>query len=173
MRRAHDAAGRKRLPRCPCGKATYASVSAAGKDRKRYDLNRIYRCPEFGRIHLTSTEDRPIKRGTNTIEYRERHTVSTTCPIRPRDSVGHDGGTCAHPLHWSDRDPDRPYYPNVSVMLTGQDGNALLIMGRVSSALNRQARATRPVINAFRAEFTGAPDYDAALRVAMRWVEVE
>jgi hypothetical protein len=174
MRRAHAAAGFTRHPRCKCGKATYRTDREAGEDRNRFDLARIYRC-EFGARHLTSSQDRPVKRGNNTVEYRRRHTVLATCPHRPRDTTGHLGDTCPHPLHWPERDPQRPYFPDVVVDLRTLAGlDSYFVMGLVSSALTRDGDAPRAVVNAFRAEFRrAADDADAALRVIMAWVVVE
>jgi hypothetical protein len=174
MRRAVSARSFITHERCRCGKAIYDNDAEAGRDRKRYDLARIYRC-EFGERHLTSSEDRPVKRGKNTVEYRRRHTVHATCPLRPRDLAGHLGDTCPHPLHWSDRDPARPYFPDVDVDLRRFRGlDPYLVMGVVSSALTRDGDAVRAVVNGFRGEFRRAgDDGDAALRVIMTWVAVE
>jgi hypothetical protein len=61
-------------------------------------------------------------------------------------------------------------YPNVHVQLTGTDGNAFAIMGKVADALRRAGVSNDEVV-AYRAE-SMAGDYDNLLRVAMRWVEV-
>jgi hypothetical protein len=61
-------------------------------------------------------------------------------------------------------------YPDVQVDLVGEDGNAMAIMARVSSAL-RRAGVSEEERNAYYAESTSG-DYDNLLRVAMEWVEV-
>ena len=62
-------------------------------------------------------------------------------------------------------------YPNVTVRLTGEDGNAFFIIGRVGMAL-RKAGVPNTEIEAFRAEAMSG-DYDNVLQTCMRWVEVE
>ena len=61
-------------------------------------------------------------------------------------------------------------YPQVTVALSGQDGNAMMIIGRVRAAL-RRARVTGDQINAFTDEAMSG-DYDNVLQTAMRWVNV-
>tara|TARA_B110000259_G_C14009031_1_gene398920 strand:+ start:440 stop:637 length:198 start_codon:yes stop_codon:yes gene_type:complete len=61
-------------------------------------------------------------------------------------------------------------YPDVQVDLVGEDGNAMAIMARVSSAL-RRAGVSKEERDAYFAESTSG-DYDNLLRVAMEWVEV-
>lgn len=64
-----------------------------------------------------------------------------------------------------------PRYPDITVQLSGQDGNAFAIIGAVQSAMRRQGiDATER--NAFFEEATSG-DYDNLLRTAMRWVVVE
>lgn len=62
-------------------------------------------------------------------------------------------------------------YPEVTVQLSGQDGNAFAILGAVSNALKR-AGVDKAERDAFFAEAT-AGDYDALIRTAMRWVNVD
>jgi hypothetical protein len=64
-----------------------------------------------------------------------------------------------------------PKYPDVTVELVGQDGNAGAIMGRVSRALKR-AGATQDEVDQFRAEAMSG-DYNHLLQTAMAWVDVE
>ncbi|AER49001.1 hypothetical protein SEA_DONNY_88 [Mycobacterium phage Donny] len=64
-----------------------------------------------------------------------------------------------------------PRFPNVTVQLTGNDGNVFLIIGRVQRAL-LSGGATREQATEFVNEVTDADSYDAALAVVMRWVEV-
>lgn len=69
--------------------------------------------------------------------------------------------------------PDRtesPKYPDIQVQFTGEDGNALAIIGAVRKAL-RRAGADYAELNMFMAEAT-AGDYDGLLRTVMRWVTV-
>ena len=61
-------------------------------------------------------------------------------------------------------------YPDVLVPLSGEDGNAFFIIGRVGAAL-RQAGVPSADIDAFRKEVMGG-DYDNVLRTVMRWVSV-
>ena len=63
-----------------------------------------------------------------------------------------------------------PKYPNVKVQLTGQNGNAFNIMGRVTREL-RRAGVSADEIDKFRQEATSG-DYDNVLQTAMRWVDV-
>lgn len=58
----------------------------------------------------------------------------------------------------------------VEVQLSGEDGNAFAIMGRVQSALKR-AGATKEELDQYFNEST-AGDFDNLLRVACQWVEV-
>lgn len=61
-------------------------------------------------------------------------------------------------------------YPDISVQLTGQDGNGFVIVSRISTAL-RRAGVDREEIEAFRTEATSG-DYNHLLTTAMRWVDV-
>jgi hypothetical protein len=63
-----------------------------------------------------------------------------------------------------------PLHPEVTVHLTGQDGNAFSILGRVQRAL-RQAGVSEGEITAFVDEACSG-EYDHLLRTVMRWVEV-
>jgi hypothetical protein len=60
-------------------------------------------------------------------------------------------------------------YPHVKVQLTGQDGNAYMVLGLVSSALKR-AGENKGAAD-FMAEAT-AGDYDHLLATAMKYVDV-
>jgi hypothetical protein len=62
-------------------------------------------------------------------------------------------------------------FPNVTVQLTGEDGNAWSIMGRVAAAL-RRAGATKAEVDEYMSESMSG-DYDHLLQTAMRWVEVD
>lgn len=62
-----------------------------------------------------------------------------------------------------------PKFPGVTITLTGEDGNAFFILGRVSREMKRAGiHAEFP---AFQAEAT-AGDYDHLLATVMRWFEV-
>jgi hypothetical protein len=61
-----------------------------------------------------------------------------------------------------------PRFPDVTVQLTGEDGNAFFIMGRVAAAL-RKAGASRDEISQYHDE-AKLGDYDNLLRVTMDWV---
>lgn len=62
-------------------------------------------------------------------------------------------------------------YPNVTVQLTGNDGNAYAIIGAVIRGL-KEADASVEERDAFREEATSG-DYDHLLQTAMKWVAVQ
>jgi hypothetical protein len=64
-----------------------------------------------------------------------------------------------------------PRYPEASVRLVGEDGDALLIIARVGQAL-RDAGVDRSVRREFEEEAVSG-DYDHLLRTVMRWVTVD
>jgi hypothetical protein len=64
-----------------------------------------------------------------------------------------------------------PKYPDITVPLTGTDGNVFAVLGKVSRAL-RQAGVSQAERDAFTQEET-ASDYDRLLQTVMRWVEVD
>ena len=61
-------------------------------------------------------------------------------------------------------------YPEIEVELSGQDGNAFFIIGRVSKAM-RRAGIDSGEIDAYRAAAMSG-DYDNVLQVTMATVEV-
>jgi hypothetical protein len=63
-----------------------------------------------------------------------------------------------------------PKYPDITVQLVGEDGNAFHILGKMQRAL-RQAGVSDAEVKAFHAEAT-AGDYDHLLRTCMAWVWV-
>jgi hypothetical protein len=63
-----------------------------------------------------------------------------------------------------------PKYPDITVQLTGEDGNAFAIMGACRKAM-RRARLPDEEIEAFTKEMT-AGDYDNLLQTAMKWLDV-
>lgn len=63
-----------------------------------------------------------------------------------------------------------PKFPNVTVQLTGEDGNAFFIAARVRQALTRAGHREEA------AEFFGealSGDYDHLLQTAMAYVDVQ
>lgn len=76
-----------------------------------------------------------------------------------------------------DRFPTRPKYPECKVQLSGEDGNAFAVVGRVQHALRRyladrgDADFAEAEVSAFFEEATSG-DYDHLLQTCMRWVEV-
>lgn len=63
-----------------------------------------------------------------------------------------------------------PRYPHICVLLTGSDGNAFAILGRVQRAL-REHDVSEPEIREFFKQAT-AGDYSNLLSVVQQWVEV-
>jgi hypothetical protein len=61
-----------------------------------------------------------------------------------------------------------PKYPEVVVQLTGEDGNAFFILGRVSKAM-RRAKVPDSEIKEFVTEAQSG-NYDNLLQTCMRWV---
>ena len=59
-------------------------------------------------------------------------------------------------------------YPNIKVRLSGEDGNAFAILGRVTRAL-RDAHVPLEERKEFQAEATKT-DYNNVLQTVMRWV---
>lgn len=64
-----------------------------------------------------------------------------------------------------------PKYPNVTVPLIGQDGNAFMIVGRVSGELKR-AGVPKEEVDQYIEEATSG-DYDHLLATTMKWVSAE
>ena len=65
---------------------------------------------------------------------------------------------------------DGPKYPDVKVQLSGEDGNAFLVLGKVQKEL-RRAGVSADECQAFLDEAT-EDDYDHLLRTCMAWVTV-
>lgn len=61
-------------------------------------------------------------------------------------------------------------YPDVSVRLSGEDGNIFFISGRVQRAL-RDAGVSNDDIEDFATLLQAQPSYDHALRLVMRTVK--
>ena len=64
-----------------------------------------------------------------------------------------------------------PKYPEIVVQLSGQDGNAFMILGLVGKAL-RQAGVSQEERSQFQKEAISG-DYDHLLQTCMNWVTVE
>jgi len=64
-----------------------------------------------------------------------------------------------------------PKYPEITVELIGEDGNAFMILGKVRNAL-RKSGIAKEEIDQFTTEATSG-DYDNVLATVMDWVEVE
>lgn len=64
-----------------------------------------------------------------------------------------------------------PKYPDVTVQLTGEDGNAFAILGRMQRAL-RKAKVPPEEIKQFMDDATSG-DYDHLLTTCMKWVDVQ
>jgi hypothetical protein len=61
-------------------------------------------------------------------------------------------------------------YPEIEVQISGEDGNAFFIIGRVRRAMKRGG-VSQEEIEAFTREAT-AGNYDHLLQTCMRWVDV-
>lgn len=59
---------------------------------------------------------------------------------------------------------------DIKVKLTGEDGNAFAVMGKVINALRRQGR--NDLVDDYQYEATSG-DYDHLLQTTMKYVEVE
>jgi hypothetical protein len=59
-------------------------------------------------------------------------------------------------------------YPDIEVQLSGEDGNAFFIIGRVSQAL-RRAKVPQSEIDEFRKDCMSG-NYDHLLQTCMKWV---
>lgn len=64
-----------------------------------------------------------------------------------------------------------PRYPDVSIRLSGEDGNIFSIIGRVRGAL-RKAGHPVSVQDEFSGAVTATASYGEALRTVMAWVNV-
>jgi hypothetical protein len=63
-----------------------------------------------------------------------------------------------------------PKYPEITVQLSGEDGNAFAILGAVTKAL-RKAGVSLEESTAFSKEAMSG-DYDDLLATCMKWVDV-
>ena len=64
----------------------------------------------------------------------------------------------------------KPKYPNIKVKLTGKDGNAFAVMGRVTKALQRNG-VSKVIQNEFFLDASSG-NYDHVLQTAMKYVDV-
>lgn len=64
-----------------------------------------------------------------------------------------------------------PRFPEITVILTGEDGNAFSIIGRCRKAA-RRAGVSKEDIDVFTSEAKSG-NYDNVLQTAMRWFDVE
>ena len=62
-------------------------------------------------------------------------------------------------------------YPDIEVQLSGNDGNAMSIIGKVSGALKKEG-IERSVINEFADEAMSG-DYNNVIQTCMKWVRVK
>jgi hypothetical protein len=62
-------------------------------------------------------------------------------------------------------------YPNITVKLIGQDGNAFSILGIVNKALKKN-KVSQEEIDLFNKEATNG-DYNHLLQIVMKWVSVD
>lgn len=62
-------------------------------------------------------------------------------------------------------------YPKIKVRLTGEDGNAFQIIGRVSMALRAGRVPSEEIVNFQKQAMSG--DYDNVLTTCMQWVQVD
>jgi hypothetical protein len=62
-------------------------------------------------------------------------------------------------------------FPDITVQLSGEDGNGAFIVGRVMRALRRH-KVPQKQVSQFVEEATSG-DYDHLLQTCMRWVDVE
>jgi hypothetical protein len=64
---------------------------------------------------------------------------------------------------------DDPKYPDVHVKLSDEDGNSMMIVGRVRAALRKHG-VSQEELDLFANEALSA-DYDHVLQTVMKWVE--
>ena len=63
-----------------------------------------------------------------------------------------------------------PKYPDIKVRLSGEDGNAFFIIGRVRKALKRAGVESAECDQFSNEAMSG--DYDNVLQTCMKWVSV-
>ena len=62
-------------------------------------------------------------------------------------------------------------YPNITVKLIGNDGNAFVIMGAVSNALKKNGVSEEEIEEYMTQSMSG--DYNNLLTTALKWVNVK
>lgn len=65
---------------------------------------------------------------------------------------------------------NHPHYPDVTVPLSGEDGNGFFIIGRTMKALRRAGIGGEEIAR-FKNEASSG-DYDHLIQTVMRWVNV-
>ena len=90
------------------------------------------------------------------------HRAQRYCRLRREADARGDAGVIWH---------GKPKYPEITVQLTGTDGNAFAVMGAVVKAL-RAAKITKEERDTFMQEATKG-DYNELLATCMRWVVVQ
>ena len=65
----------------------------------------------------------------------------------------------------------KPTFPTITVKLTGTDGNAFMVIGRVTRALRDAGHVT--AANTFAKDAMTCESYDELLQFAMKTVDVE
>lgn len=63
-----------------------------------------------------------------------------------------------------------PKHPDITVTLTGQDGNAFAVLGRCREAARNAGLSEDEIANFMDEAMAG--DYDHLLQTAMRWFEI-
>lgn len=63
-----------------------------------------------------------------------------------------------------------PKYKDIEVQLSGEDGNAFFIIGRVTKAL-KAAKVEKPEVDAFVKDAMSG-NYDHVIQTCMKWVSV-
>lgn len=61
-------------------------------------------------------------------------------------------------------------YPDIQVQLSGEDGNAFAVIGRVRRAMKKADVPAKEIETFCNEAMSG--DYDHLLQVAMKWVDV-
>jgi len=85
--------------------------------------------------------------------------------------LGNERFDCGCPCHKKEGSVSEVRYPDVTVVLSGTDGNAFAIVGRVRKAMSA-AGVPDEMLERYRIEAM-AGDYDHLLQTTMRWVNVE
>lgn len=82
-----------------------------------------------------------------------------------------DGIPMENPAEAPEAENTGPKYPDVEVQLTGEDGNAFAILGRIQKAMHR-AGIPNTEYRAFELEAISG-NYDNLLNTARKWVTVK